>query len=177
MFVSSFIRHVSEVLRSVERREWRTVQTRLRELILEPSKNSDVKIERYSFPIAYGLILGKGERLTTVTGKDRNDGIQSTPSVYLRPQRVTSNCPIVGFLYLDSIIAGNIECLVGIHAEDAFNYCAGAYDSVLDIPTISPGIPLKLRGFYTGLIPNAPYKEGEKFLFSISFKGPASMTA
>jgi hypothetical protein len=151
----------------LERHHHREHFTRHRELVLEPNKGSDVKIERYSFPLAQALVLGTPAAFTTLTG---------TPSVYIRSQRVTTNAPAYNFAFLTGIQTGNVNAIVGAAGEDAAGYNAGAFDSHLDLPTLAPGIPLVVSGNYTGFVP-ATYTGGNPFLFTISFKGPASMTA
>jgi hypothetical protein len=154
-------------LEIVRRHHHREHMTRHRELVLEPNKGSDVKIERYSFPLAQALVLGTPSAFTTLTG---------TPSVYIRSQRVTTNAPAYGFAYLTGIQTGNVNALVGAVGEDAADYNAGAFDSHLDLPTLAPGIPMVVSGNYTGFVPPG-YTGGNPFLFTVSFKGPASMTA
>lgn len=152
-----------QIIQRHHHREERTVH---RELVLEPNKGSDVKIERYSFPLAQGLILGTPSALA----------MSGTPSVYIRSQRVTTNAPAYGFAYLTGIQTGNVGALVGSVGEDAADYNAGAFDSHLDLPTLAPGIPMVVTGTYSGFVP-ATYTSTNAYLFTISFKGPASMTA
>jgi hypothetical protein len=159
--------HPAVVHEIVRRHHHREHMTRHRELVLEPNKGSDVKIERYSFPLAQALTLGTPAAFTTLTG---------TPSVYIRSQRVTTNAPAYGFAYITGIQTGNVNALVGAVGEDAADYNAGAFDSHLDLPTLAPGIPMVVTGNYTGFVPPG-YTGGNPFLFTISFKGPASMTA
>jgi hypothetical protein len=156
----------NQTMAIIERHHHRAHYTRHRELVLEPNKGSDVKIERYSFPLAQSLVLGTSSALS----------MSSTPSVYIRSQRVTTNAPAYGFAYLTSIQTGNVSALVGAAGEDAASYNAGAFDSHLDLPTLAPGIPMIVTGSYSGFVP-ASYVSTTSYLFTISFKGPASMTA
>jgi hypothetical protein len=152
-----------EVIARHHHREERSVH---RELVLEPNKGSDVKIERYSFPLAQNLTLGTASALA-MTG---------TPAVYIRSQRVMTNAPAYGFVFLTGINTGNVGALVGAVGEDAAGYNAGAFDAHLDLPTLAPGIPMVVTGSYTGFVP-ATYTSSNAFLFTISFRGPSSMTA
>jgi hypothetical protein len=152
-----------EIVHRHHHREERTVH---RELVLEPNKGSDVKIERYSFPLAQNLTLGTAAALN----------MTSTPAVYIRSQRVTCNAPSYAFAYFQSFITGNVGAIVSGATEDAAHYNAGAFDSHLDLPTLAPGIPMIITGNYTGFVPPS-YTTGNAYLFTISFKGPASMTA
>jgi hypothetical protein len=153
----------------VQRHHHMTAYTEHREMVLEPNKGSNVKIERYSFPLAQALTLG-------AAGAQVFNTLFGTPSVYIRSQRITANAPTPGFAYFQNIQTGNVGALVGAVGEDAFSYSALAYDSHLDLPTLAPGIPVSIQGNYTGFVPPG-FVGGAPFLFTVSFKGPASMTA
>lgn len=140
--------------------------TAKRRKIINPNEGSDIKINVFSFSVNQALTLG------TALG---NINVSGTPQTNLRPQRVTANAPQPGFVTLTDIKVANVSVLVGGIA-DAFEYSALAQDSELDMPMLTPSNPATVTGSYTGYTPPG-FVIGTPYPFTVSFKGPATMTA
>ena len=134
---------IREVLGAWVDREVARRLTSIRELLLDPNRGSSVKIERYSFGINTTISLGVAGAPLTLTGQ---------PDVNIRPQRIIMNAPSPGFAIIDEIKVANVSCTVGVQ-EDAYNYSAGAHNSHLDMPTLSPANRATVLGEMTGRVP------------------------
>lgn len=140
--------------------------TRKREAILEPNKNSTAKIQRYAFGLSQTVALSTAEALD----------MEGNPDTHIRPQRVTCNAPIPGFARLSAIKVANVGVIVGGEV-DAFDFAANGQDQELDVPTLSPANKVRVTGNYSGLLPSGGYVTATDFVFIVSFKGPAKMVA
>jgi hypothetical protein len=132
-----------EILSAWVDREVSRRLTNIREMVLDPNKGSDVKIERYSFGIHTTVMLGVVGAPLNLTGQ---------PDVNIRPQRVIMNAPSPGFAIIEEIRVANVAVTVGLQ-EDAFNYSALAQNSHLDMPTLSPANRVAVIGEMTGRVP------------------------
>ena len=97
------------------------------------------------------------------------------PAVTLRPQRLITNAPSVGFVLFTSIQVANVAITVG-QSTDAFSYSPSAFHSFIDAPTLSPANKATLTGTYTGTAP-PPLSSGDAFIFVSTFQGPATIVA
>jgi hypothetical protein len=147
------------------------VQSKLRELQLEPNTDTDTKIEWYPFQFSKEITLGTPETFTIV----------DTPSSYIRARKLKSNAPTENFMMLRQASVGNINALLGGNMKgaeesemDAFHKDSSGHD--VDLPTLAPGIPATIRARYTGIVPSG-HATGEKFTATFVLHGPASMTA
>jgi hypothetical protein len=152
------------------RQMWGQVQqekavTARRAMLLEPNKNSRVKVERYTFSVEQELALGTSETLN-MTGQ---------PDTNIRPQRVTSNSPAPGFVTLSDIKVANVSVSVG-GSLDSFQFNANGVGQHLDMPTLTPANRARVTGSYTGFTPPG-YTNGGAYLFIVAFTGPASIVA
>jgi hypothetical protein len=138
-----------------------------RELLLEPNKDSHVKIERYSFSVSTTVTLSTAAALT---------GLSGSPATNIRPQRVSMNAPAPGFATIDDIKVANVSVLVG-GEEDAYGFNANGVGQQLDMPTLTPANKLSVSGSYSGLLPSGGYVTATPFKFIASFRGPASIVA
>lgn len=136
-----------------------------RAMLLEPNKGSTSKIGRYSFSINQSLVLGTASAVSASGQPDTN----------IRPQRVQMNAPSAGFVTISEMKVANVSVTVGGTA-DAIEYSATAVDSHLDMPTLTPANRATVLGSYTGFVPPS-YVAASAYLFTISFKGPASVIA
>lgn len=137
--------------------------TESRARLLEPNRGSAVRVERYGFSVSKDLTLG--------TATDIN--VNNNPNTNIRPQRVSCNAPIPGFVTLSNISVGNVNILVG-GDFDAYDFNANGVDQELDLPTLTPANRATVTGSYTGVTPSG-YVAAAAFKFITSFKGPASM--
>lgn len=145
---------------------WKEKQyTKQRERILSPNAGSSAKIQRYTF--------GLGQTLTLETAVALS--MSGNPTVYIRPQRVTSNAPLPAFARIATMQVGNVGVIVGGEI-DAFDLASQGQDSHLDVPTLGPQNAIQLTGNYDAMLPDGGYVTATSFRFKVSFKGPASMT-
>jgi hypothetical protein len=147
-------------------RAWQEKQaTKGREALLYPNRGSSAKIQRYCFAINQTVAIDTPEALS-MTGK---------PETEFRPQRVTCNVNMPGFITLDSLKVANVGVLVG-GTVDAYDFNPNGQDQELDVPTLTPANEVKATGDYTGTIPVGPgLVAADAFIVALSFKGPASM--
>jgi hypothetical protein len=156
-------------------KEFQRIQrTELRELLIEPNRNSRTEIEpnrnsrteieRYDFSLNQSFVLGTPIVID----------MSCRPSVTLRAQRFICNAPAPGFVSFLAIMMANIAITVG-DATDAFSYSASA-NSHFDCPTLSPANKAQIKGVYSGLTPPG-YSTCEAFLFCATFQGPATIVA
>lgn len=143
------------------------LDTMKREKVLEPNKDSEAKIQRYTFAANQTLTLG--------TAVAVNAG--QNPETHIRPQRITVNTPFgfAGFGTLDSIKVANVGVIVG-GTKDMSDFAATAFDTHLDVPTLSPANRVVAVGAYSGRTPPG-YAPASAFTLCISYTGPASMVA
>lgn len=140
--------------------------TAARTMLLDPNRDSTVKVQRYSFSFspAANLVLGTASNIPTFTQQ---------PSTSIKGQRVLMNSPIAGFVLVSTLQIANVNVLVG-GTEDAFNYSAGAFGVMLDLPRLDPQNRATAAGAYTGVLP-AGFTAGNSFQFIITLQGPATL--
>lgn len=140
--------------------------TAARTNLLDPNKDSLVKVTRYSFSFspASNLVLGTASSMGTFTQQ---------PSTSVKGQRVVTNAPIPGFVFLTTLQIANVNVFVGT-TEDAYTYNAGAQNVILDLPRLDPQNRATGAGSYSGVLPPG-YTAGNSFTFIITIQGPATM--
>ena len=140
--------------------------TMSRTLLLDPNRDSIVKVERYSFSFSpsTNLVLGTASNITPFTQQ---------PSTSIKGQRVIMNAPVPGFVLVSSLQVANVNVLVG-GTEDAFTYSAGAQGVMLDLPRLDPQNRATSAGAYTGVLPPG-YTSGNSFQFIITLQGPSTL--
>ena len=140
--------------------------TGARTLLLDPNRDSIVKVERYSFSFSPSpnLILGAASNIMPFTQQ---------PSTSIKGQRVIMNAPVPGFVLISSLQVANVNVLVG-GTEDAFTYSAGAMGVVLDLPRLDPQNRATAAGAYTGVLPPG-YTQGATYQFVITLQGPSTL--
>ncbi len=131
---------------------------------LDPNIGSPTKIERYSLALSQTLVLGTGGAFDT--------NMSGNPATTFRPQILTINAPVPGFMYVASILVANVAATVGSGQEDGFSYSAMAQLRQLDLPTLSPANRIQITGSMTTFVPPG-YTSGANFIASASFKGPS----
>ena len=140
--------------------------TMSRTLLLDPNRDSIVKVERYSFSFSpsSNLVLGTASNIVPFTQQ---------PSTSIKGQRVIMNAPVPGFVLISSLQVANVNVLVG-GTEDAYTYSAGAMGVVLDLPRLDPQNRATSAGAYTGVLPSG-YTQGNSFQFIITLQGPSTL--
>ena len=155
------------VLRLVEEERHRARIALSRILLLHPNRDSDLKIERYTFSASVQIAK---------IGTEQADlsGVNS-PDVNFRPQRVTMNVPSPGFILVTDARVANVSFVVG-GSIDAWQFNANAVGESLDVPTLTPANKATFSGNYNGLVPT-PLSGTGSYTFILSFSGPASIVA
>lgn len=140
--------------------------TAARTMLLDPNRDSTVKVERYSFSFSptTNLVLGTASNIPTFT---------QNPSTSIKGQRVVMNAPCAGFILVSTLQVANVNVFVG-GTEDAFTYSAGAQGVMLDLPRLDPQNRATSAGAYTGVLPPG-YTAGNSYQFIITLQGPSTM--
>jgi hypothetical protein len=134
--------------------------------LLDPNRDSTVKVERYSFSFSptANLLLGTASAIPTFTQQ---------PSTSIKGQRIIMNAPVPGFVLMQTLQVANVNVFVG-GTEDAFTYSAGAMGVMLDLPRLDPQNRATASGTYSGVLPPG-YTVGTSFQFVITLQGPSTM--
>jgi len=140
--------------------------THQRTMLLDPNRNSTVKVERYSFSFgpSASLTLGTASAIPTFTQQ---------PSTSIKGQRLVTNAPAPGFVTLSTLQIANVNVFVG-GTEDAFTYSAQAMGVMLDLPRLDPQNRATAAGAYSGLVPTG-YTSETAFVFVITLQGPSTL--
>jgi hypothetical protein len=140
--------------------------TASRTMLLDPNRDSTVKVERYSFSFSptTNLVLGTASNIPTFT---------QNPSTSIKGQRVVMNAPTPGFILVSTLQVANVNVFVG-GTEDAFTYSAGAFGVMLDLPRLDPQNRATSAGAYTGVLPSG-FTAGNSYQFIITLQGPSTM--
>jgi hypothetical protein len=140
--------------------------TGARTMLLDPNRDSTVKVERYSFSFSppTNLVLGTASNIPTFTQQ---------PSTSIKGQRVVMNAPVAGFILVSTLQVANVNVFVG-GTEDANTYYAGAQGVMLDLPRLDPQNRATAAGAYTGVLPPG-YTQGNSYQFIITLQGPATL--
>jgi len=131
---------VIDTARLLYRQYRRLVATARRVALLNPNKDSDVKVEGYTFALSKEVTLGIASRFDLVSSPDTN----------FRFQQLVSNAPCPGMFYILGIQGANVGCHQG-HKIDAFNL----KDLTIDYPTLSPANRIVVYVEYTGRVPHS----------------------
>lgn len=142
--------------------------TASRTALLDPNRDSSIKVERYSFSWspAAALVLGGGAPVAIPT-------FTQQPSTSIKGQRLLMNAPVPGFVQISTLQIANVNVLVGA-AEDAFTYSPTAMGVMLDLPRLDPQNRATAAGTYSGMLPLG-YTAGFSFVFVITLQGPATL--
>lgn len=142
--------------------------TASRTALLDPNRDSAIKVERYSFSWspAAPLVLGGGAAVAIPT-------FTQQPSTSIKGQRLLMNAPVAGFVQISTLQIANVNVLVG-GAEDAFTYSPVAMGVMLDLPRLDPQNRATAAGTYSGMLPLG-YTAGFNFVFVITLQGPATL--
>jgi hypothetical protein len=145
----------------------RDAATRKRLSGLYPNADSNVDVERYSFPVATTL---------TALGTPQAFSMSGSPDCTIRPQRVLFNSPAPAFAMITDIKVANLSALIGGGTtEDTFFYSSLGQQLEIDVPTINPQNKVIVPGSYTGFVPTG-FTPGLTFPLVASFRGPALVT-
>ena len=134
-----------------------------RALMLDPNNGAEVKVERYTFAMNVILSIGTASAFN----------ITQNPDTTIRPQRVTMNAPMSGFVIINEIKVANVSVTVG-GSLDAYQFNPNAVGSSLDMPTLGPQNRVGVLGSYSSAIPTY-LLFGNSFTFVMSFTGPSSL--
>ena len=112
--------------------------TATREKLLNPNRDSDLKVEVFTLGFSHSIILGRPEKFL----------LPQSPDVNFRPQEVTTNAFLAGMFFIESIQVANVNCAMG-SAQDAYNW----RNRKVDWPTLSPANRMVMSVRYTGKEP------------------------
>lgn len=145
--------------------------THERVALLDPNRNSDIKIERYVFslnPVQFSQ--GEGLKWGVLNGWTAF----KSPQVPFRAERLVLNVPIRGLVYLNTIQAANINAQIGGIA-DAYSFNANSQNAI-SLPVLLPQNTMQVAGTWTNVVPS-PYRENIEFVLCIDFFGWATIIA
>lgn len=137
-----------------------------REMLLDPNKHSNCKVERYEFSFSppANFVLGTATASFTAT---------QNPSASVRPQRVVFNSPSPQFVLVTTLQIANVNVMLGT-STDAFTYNPNAQGIMLDLPRLDPQNRATVSGGYTGLVPPG-FSLGTSYQFITTVQGPATL--
>lgn len=140
--------------------------TEARSLLLDPNRNSTVKVERYSFSFSptTALVLGTASNQGTYTQQ---------PSASIKGQRVVMNAPAENFVFVQGLQIANVNVIIG-GQEDAVTYSGKSQGVVLDLPRLDPQNRATASSSYTGSLPPG-FTAGASFIFVVTLQGPATL--
>jgi hypothetical protein len=134
-----------------------------REILLDPNAGSSTKVERYSFSLSAGLVLGTAAGIVTT----------QSPETTIRGQRVVMNAPAPGFVLVNDLKVANLSVIIG-DVEDAWVYNANGVGVMLDMPTLEPSNRASFFGTYSGYTPPG-YTITQPYTFTVTLQGPSTM--
>ena len=145
---------------------WNPTSTEARTMLLDPNRNSTVKVTGYSFSFSPTslLTLGTAASLGTFTQQ---------PSTSIKGRRVVTNAPATNFVLLTALQIANVNVFVGT-TEDAYTYNANGVNILMDLPRLDPQNRATASGTYTGILPPG-YSAGGTFQFIITLQGPSTL--
>lgn len=140
--------------------------TAARTLLLDPNRDSSVKVERYTFSFSptSNLVLGTASSIPTFT---------QNPSTSIKGQRLATNAPMPGFVILSQLQIANVNVFIG-GSEDAWTYAATSMGVMLDLPRLDPQNRASAAGSYSGVLP-ANFALNTSYQFIITLQGPATL--
>jgi hypothetical protein len=140
--------------------------TENRTLLLDPNRNSTVKIERYSFsfsPVA-ALVLGTASNSGTYTQQ---------PSASIKGERIVMNAPQENFVFVQSLQIANVNVIIG-GQEDANTYSGRSQGVYLSLPRLDPQNRATAASNYTGSLPPG-FTAAASYIFCVTLQGPATL--
>lgn len=140
-------------------------KTRERELLLNPNRDSEIKVENYEFPLSQAIVIGTAIEL---------DALEACPQCAFKSTHLVCNAPSTNFVFIRDIRASNVGCSISESLSDAYFYHARANQPALCMPTLSQKNRVKIDAFYTGYIPPG-YVAGTQTFFSATFFGYATL--
>ena len=148
--------------------------TAARTVLLDPNRDSTVKVQRYSFSFSPpNLPHLRPPGTFELNVPTPIPAFTQQPSTSLKAQRVIMNAPAPGFVLVSTLQIANVNVFVGTD-EDAYSYAPGAFGVMLDLPRLDPQNRATAAGRYTGAVPNG-YNHGDSFTFVVTLQGPATL--
>jgi hypothetical protein len=136
-----------------------------RELLLDPNRDSQLKVEKYIFQLVQSVVMGTATALALI----------NNPSTTIRPKRMVMNAPVPGFAEITSVAVANVNVSVGgTQSFDAFFVSAQGVGVELDLPTLTPANQASIVGTTSILVPLG-YVPAATFRFSVAFIGPSQL--
>jgi hypothetical protein len=137
--------------------------TEARELLINPNKYSELKIQGYSFSLNAPLVMGKKGYF--------NKTLQ--PNSKIRPKRLVTNVGSPHMVTLSALQIANVNVLIG-ESDDACIYGPNSLGLENEFPTLDTSTRMTMTGTYSGHVPR-DFKKGTRFLFILTVQGPATL--
>lgn len=137
-----------------------------RTLLLDPNRNSTVKVERYSFSFSPVAAM-------TLTVASNQGTYTQQPSASIKGQRVVMNAPQENFVFVQSLQIANVNVIVG-GQEDANTYSGRSQGVMLDLPRLDPQNRATASSNYTGSLPPG-FTANVSYIFVLTLQGPSTL--
>jgi hypothetical protein len=140
--------------------------TEARTHLLDPNRDSTVKVERYSFSFspAASLLLGTSSSIANFS---------KNPSTSVKVDRVVANVAIPMMVTLSQLQVANVNVFVG-GTEDAYTYNPNAQNILTETPRLDPQNSATSAGNYTGALPPG-FSSGTSVTFVLTLQGASTM--
>ena len=136
-----------------------------RSVLLDPNRDSTIKVEHYELPLAEDIIIGTQHIFTALS---------TNPQTEFKPTSLVMNAPTPMFAFITDIKAANVSAHVSTFATDAYNFSALATRSHVHLPKLLPQNTVSVQGYYSGLTPPG-FLGGTTTTFTATFYGPSTM--
>ena len=136
-----------------------------RSVLLDPNRDSTIKVEHYELPLAEDIIIGTQHIFTALS---------TNPQTEFKPTSLVMNAPCAMFAFITDIKAANVSAHVSTFATDAYNFNSLATRSHVHLPKLLPQNTVSVQGYYSGLTPPG-FLGGTTTTFTATFYGPSTM--
>jgi hypothetical protein len=152
---------------------WKSMATRQhahkrRAMLIDPNKDSSLKIEQFSFPLnpATNPVFGTASAVSML----------NQPDVTIRPQRISFNVPAPALFLVSEVKVGNVSALVGGNAvQDSFFFNPQSVGMRLSAPTMTPAQKLTILGNWTNFLPTGGFLNASSYPLGAIAAGPAKL--
>lgn len=139
---------------------------RLRKMLIDPNRESTVKIQRYSFSL--------NAPITAVGTAQAGLTAQGAPSTHFHPEDVATNIAQPGFVTITEGKVANVSWTVG-GSTDAYVFNPISTSSRMSLPPLTPANQATVLANYTGMPIIGLTTYTGSFPFSVTFSGHATV--
>src|SRR5271157_1740715 len=136
-----------------------------RSVLLDPNRDSTIKVEHYELPLAEDITIGTQHIFTALS---------TNPQTEFKPTSLVTNAPVPMFAFISDIKAANVSAHVSTALTDAYNFNSLATRSHVHLPKLLPQNTVSIQGYYSGLTPPG-HLGGISTTFTATFYGPSTM--